>query len=232
MRLHYQLKDDVLTDSNLTEADAQLKVLNGRLDKLYMALKTGHVDMADLGPRIKALRAARGRPFCCSSTISRPISQLETTWAVLTDRAAPARADSMISRIRSWSAVGFLLFMITVAYQKNEKPSRRRASFHPRPNSARIRRSSKREGPFIRIFLRPVERDEGRKAAPARRGLQRRSRRQNRADSKLVGRGTLAPRPRVPRQTRGLSGAYQERALATMRSRRITRSPRSWTSRI
>ncbi|MCR4294757.1 MAG: recombinase family protein, partial [Elusimicrobia bacterium] len=73
------LKDDVLTDANLTElvhlineeasvnrgtsakrlteADAQLKALNGRLDKLYVALETGHVDMADLGPRIKALRA-------------------------------------------------------------------------------------------------------------------------------------------------------------------------------
>lgn len=72
------LKDTVLTDDNLTElmrlvneeinrdrttsgkrineADAQLKALNGRLDKLYVALETGHVDMADLGPRIKALR--------------------------------------------------------------------------------------------------------------------------------------------------------------------------------
>lgn len=73
------LKETVLTDENLTElallineeansnrstsgkrlaeVDAQLKALNGRLDKLYVALETGHVDMADLGPRIKALRA-------------------------------------------------------------------------------------------------------------------------------------------------------------------------------
>jgi site-specific DNA recombinase len=73
------LKDDVLTNDNLTElvklineetssnrgtankrldeTAAQLKALNGRLDKLYVALETGHVDMADLGPRIKALRA-------------------------------------------------------------------------------------------------------------------------------------------------------------------------------
>ncbi len=72
------LKDTVLTDKNLTELAqlineeanlnrdtsgkrlmelaAQAKALNGRLDKLYVALETGHVDMADLGPRIKALR--------------------------------------------------------------------------------------------------------------------------------------------------------------------------------
>jgi site-specific DNA recombinase len=41
----------------LAEVAAQTKALNGRLDKLYGALETGHVDMADLGPRIKALRA-------------------------------------------------------------------------------------------------------------------------------------------------------------------------------
>jgi len=36
--------------------EAQLRTLNARLDKLYVALETGHVDMADIGPRIKALR--------------------------------------------------------------------------------------------------------------------------------------------------------------------------------
>src|ERR1019366_2024452 len=41
----------------LAEVAVQTKALNGRLDKLYGALETGHVDMADLGPRIKALRA-------------------------------------------------------------------------------------------------------------------------------------------------------------------------------
>ena len=73
-----QLKDSVITDDNLSalvtlvneevnrerrsaddqvaEIEAQLKSLNGRIDRLYTALETGHVDMADLGPRIKALR--------------------------------------------------------------------------------------------------------------------------------------------------------------------------------
>jgi site-specific DNA recombinase len=73
-----QLKGSVLTDGNLSalvnlvneevnrerrsvkervsETEGQLKGLNSRLDKLYVALETGHVDMADLGPRIKALR--------------------------------------------------------------------------------------------------------------------------------------------------------------------------------
>lgn len=73
-----ELKDRVLTDDNLTAlvglvneemnkerrgarervaaVEAQLRTLNGRLDKLYVALETGHVDMADIGPRIKALR--------------------------------------------------------------------------------------------------------------------------------------------------------------------------------
>jgi hypothetical protein len=74
----HQLKDRVLTDDNLSAlvslvneemnkerrgareriaaVDAQLRTLNGRLDKLYVALETGHVNMADIGPRIKALR--------------------------------------------------------------------------------------------------------------------------------------------------------------------------------
>jgi site-specific DNA recombinase len=73
-----QLKGSVITDDNLSalvnlvneevnrerrsvkervgEVEGQLKGLNGRLDRLYVALETGHVDMADLGPRIKALR--------------------------------------------------------------------------------------------------------------------------------------------------------------------------------
>ncbi|HVC09581.1 MAG TPA: recombinase family protein [Elusimicrobiota bacterium] len=73
-----KLKEQVLTDDNLSalvnlvneevnrerrssrervlEVDAQLKSLNGRLDRLYAALESGHVDMADVGPRIKALR--------------------------------------------------------------------------------------------------------------------------------------------------------------------------------
>jgi len=73
-----QLKDRVLTDENLTALvdlvneemnkdrrgarervtaiETQLRTLNGRLDKLYVALESGHVDMADIGPRIKALR--------------------------------------------------------------------------------------------------------------------------------------------------------------------------------
>ena len=73
-----QLKERVLTDENLSALvglvneemsterrgarervsalEAQLRTLNGRLDKLYVALESGHVDMADIGPRIKALR--------------------------------------------------------------------------------------------------------------------------------------------------------------------------------
>ena len=73
-----QLKGSIITDDNLSalvnlvneevnrerrsakervaEVEAQLKGLNGRVDRLYVALETGHADMADLGPRIKALR--------------------------------------------------------------------------------------------------------------------------------------------------------------------------------
>ncbi len=74
-----KLKSDVLTEDHLTaliklvnnevnrgktqieelleEKDAQIDVLNGRLDKLYAALETGKLDMDDLAPRIKDLRA-------------------------------------------------------------------------------------------------------------------------------------------------------------------------------
>lgn len=74
-----QLKSQVLTEDNLTslirmvneevmrgksrveeklqEKDAQIDLLNGRLDKLYAALETGKLDMDDLAPRIKDLRA-------------------------------------------------------------------------------------------------------------------------------------------------------------------------------
>ena len=95
-----QLEDEVMTDENLSalvtlvneeanqnrstsrervdQIDAQAKALNSRLDKLYVALETGHVDMADLGPRIKDLRA-----------------QIETAEArkreILTEDAAPLK---------------------------------------------------------------------------------------------------------------------------------------------
>ncbi len=95
-----QLKDRVLTDGNLSalvnlvneeanrerhssrervgEIEAQAKSLQARLDRLYGALETGHVDLADLGPRIKALR-----------------EQIEATEAqkgvVLAQEAAPLR---------------------------------------------------------------------------------------------------------------------------------------------
>ena len=74
-----QLKSRVLTEENLTslirlvneevmrgksqvedrleEKDEQIDLLNGRLDKLYAALETGKLDMNDLAPRIKDLRA-------------------------------------------------------------------------------------------------------------------------------------------------------------------------------
>lgn len=74
-----QLKRGVLTEAHLTalikllndevnrgktqiedlleEKDAQIDLLNGRLDKLYAALETGKLDMDDLAPRIKDLRA-------------------------------------------------------------------------------------------------------------------------------------------------------------------------------
>ncbi len=72
------LREEVLTDKNLsalihmvneergkarrssrervTEAESQIKGLQGRLERLYAALEGGHVDMADIGARIKALR--------------------------------------------------------------------------------------------------------------------------------------------------------------------------------
>lgn len=72
------LRDEVLTEKNLSElagfvneekdrarrsarskvaeVEAQVKGLQARLDRLYEALETGHVDLADVGPRIKALR--------------------------------------------------------------------------------------------------------------------------------------------------------------------------------
>ena len=72
------LRHEVLTDKNLsalvhmvneergkarrssrervTEAEGQMKSLQGRLERLYAALENGHVDMADIGARIKALR--------------------------------------------------------------------------------------------------------------------------------------------------------------------------------
>lgn len=43
-------------EAQLNEKDVQVAVLNSRLDKLYVALETGKVDLDDLGPRIKDLR--------------------------------------------------------------------------------------------------------------------------------------------------------------------------------
>ena len=72
------LRQEVLTDKNLSElvrlvneergrarrssrervseVESQAKSLHGRLERLYAALESGHVDLADIGPRIKALR--------------------------------------------------------------------------------------------------------------------------------------------------------------------------------
>lgn len=72
------LRQEVLTDENLAalaaqvnreaekasrssrvrtlEVEAQARTLQARLNRLYEALETGHVDLADVGPRIKALR--------------------------------------------------------------------------------------------------------------------------------------------------------------------------------
>lgn len=72
------LRDEVLTDGNLAalaaqvnreaekaslssrertlEIEAQARTLQARLNRLYEALETGHVDLADVGPRIKTVR--------------------------------------------------------------------------------------------------------------------------------------------------------------------------------
>ncbi len=97
------LREEVLTDKNLselvrmvneergqvrrssrervTEVESQLKSLQGRLERLYAALEGGHVDMADIGPRIKAMReqieAAEDRKM-----------------RIAAEEAAPVRLDS------------------------------------------------------------------------------------------------------------------------------------------
>ncbi len=77
-RIIENLREEVLTDKNLsdlvrmvneerglarrssrqrvTEVETQVKTLQGRLERLYLALESGHVGLADIGPRIKALR--------------------------------------------------------------------------------------------------------------------------------------------------------------------------------
>lgn len=126
------LKDDVLTDANLTElvhlineeanlnrgtsakrmgeTDAQLRALNGRLDKLYVALETGHVDMADLGPRIKALRAqieaseARKREISAEETAPLKFSgpQVRRSVEDLRELLSDGTTLERKSRIRGW----------------------------------------------------------------------------------------------------------------------------------
>lgn len=126
------LKDDVLTDANLTElvhlineeanlsrgtsakrlseTDAQLKALNGRLDKLYVALETGHVDMADLGPRIKALRAqieaaeVRKRDISAEETAPLKFSgpQVRRSVEDLRELLSDGTTLERKSRIRGW----------------------------------------------------------------------------------------------------------------------------------
>ena len=126
------LKDDVLTDANLTElvhlineeanlsrgtsakrlgeTDTQLKALNGRLDKLYVALETGHVDMADLGPRIKALRAqietaeARKREISAEETTPLKFGGTQVRRAVEDMRELLSDGTTLErkSRIRGW----------------------------------------------------------------------------------------------------------------------------------
>jgi site-specific DNA recombinase len=126
------LKEDVLTDENLVElvqlineeanrnrgssakrlaeTDAQLKALNGRLDKLYVALETGHVDMADLGPRIKALRAqieaaeARKREVAAEDTAPLKFSGAQVRRSVedLRELLSEGTTLERKSRIRGW----------------------------------------------------------------------------------------------------------------------------------
>ena len=126
------LKDGVLTDANLTElvhlineeanrsrdtsgkrlaeTASQLKALNGRLDKLYVALETGHVDMADLGPRIKTLRAeieaaeARKRQIQAEETAPLKFGGAQVRRSVedLRELLSDGTTLERKSRIRSW----------------------------------------------------------------------------------------------------------------------------------